>query len=111
MHHIHNVLLERAGFNVVTFNDPSIALERFQPDLYDLVLLDIIMPKMDGYELYKKMKKVDPNATICFLTASEKYREELRKEEYCAFDIDLFIRKPISTIGLIREVTARIKVT
>jgi CheY-like chemotaxis protein len=65
------------------------ALEHFQPDLYHLVLLDIIMPKMDGFELYKQIKKV----------------------EYCALDIDLFIRKPISTIGLIREINARIKVT
>jgi hypothetical protein len=48
---------------------------------------------------------------VCFLTASEMYREEIRKEEYCASDIDLFIRKPISTIGLIREITARIKLT
>jgi response regulator RpfG family c-di-GMP phosphodiesterase len=69
------------------------------------------MPKMDGFGLYKQIKKVDPDATVYFLTASEKYREELRKEEYCALDIDLFIRKPISTIGLIREITARIKVT
>ena len=57
------------------------------------------------------IKKVDPDATVCFLTASEKYREELRKEEYCALDVELFIRKPISTIGLIREISARIKVT
>jgi DNA-binding response OmpR family regulator len=39
------ITLECAGFNVVTFSDPSIALEHFQPDLYDLVLLDIIMPR------------------------------------------------------------------
>jgi hypothetical protein len=45
-----------------------------------------------------------------FLAASEKYREELRKEEYCALDIDLFIRKPISIIVLIREINARIMV-
>ena len=50
------------------------------------------MPKMDGFELYKQIKKVDPDATIWFLTASEKYREELRKEDYCALDIDLFIQ-------------------
>ena len=48
---------------------------------------------------------------VCFLTVSEKYREELRKEEYCVLDVDLFNRKPISTIGLIRQITARIKVT
>ena len=74
------ITLERAGFNVVTFNDPSIALEHFQPDLYDLVLLDIIMPKMDGFELYKQIKKVDLLVKVCFLTASEMHREEFRKK-------------------------------
>ena len=68
------------------------------------------MPEMDGFQLYERLKK-DPNLKVCFLTASEKYREKFRKEGYCALHIDLFIRKPISTIGLIREITARIKVT
>ena len=62
------IALEHAGFNVVTFNDPSIALEHFQPDLYGLVFLDIIMPKIDGFKLYKQIKKVDPRMKVCFLT-------------------------------------------
>jgi two-component system, OmpR family, response regulator ChvI len=61
------IAIERAGFSVDTFNDPSIAVQHFQPDLY---YLDIIMPKIDGFELYKQIKKVDPLVKVCFLTAS-----------------------------------------
>ena len=101
------IALERAGFNVVTFNDPSIALEHFQPKLY-LVFLDIIMPKIDGFELYKQIKKVDPRMKVCFLTASEMYRDEIREVEHCTFNTDLFLQKPISTDDLIREINNKI---
>jgi DNA-binding NtrC family response regulator len=101
------IALERAGFNVVAFNDPSIALEHFQPDLY-LVFLDIIMPKIDGFELYKQIKKVDPRMKVCFLTASEMYRDEIREVEYCTFNTDLFLQKPIPTDDLIREINNKI---
>jgi hypothetical protein len=56
-----------------------------------------------GIFLAVETDKVDLDVTVCFLTASEKYHEKFRKEGYCALDIDLFIRKPISTIGLVRK--------
>jgi DNA-binding response OmpR family regulator len=62
--------LEDVGlFKVDTFNDPLLALKNFRPDSYDLVILDIKMPKMDGLQLYKQLKKLDPDVRICFLTA------------------------------------------
>ena len=76
--------------------DPQEALGSFEPGLYDLVILDIKMPKMDGFELYHEIKK-DNNANVCFLTASELYYEEFRKKEYCALNRNLFIKKPIKT--------------
>jgi CheY-like chemotaxis protein len=69
------------------------------------------MPKMDGFVFYKRLKTVEPDVKVCFLTASEMYREEIREVEHCALKNDLFLQKPISTIGLIREITARIKLT
>jgi DNA-binding response OmpR family regulator len=72
--------LEYYGFEVDTFNDPEEALTKFKPGSYDLVILDIKMPKMDGFELYHEIKKKDNNANICFLTASELYYEEFRKK-------------------------------
>jgi DNA-binding response OmpR family regulator len=57
----------------------SVALSEFKPDFYDLMLLDIIMPKMNGFELYDELKKKDSDAKICFLTVSELYYEGFRK--------------------------------
>ena len=61
-------------------------------------------PKMDGFQLYNEIKKKDHKAKICFLTASELYYEEFRKEEYCVLDRNLFIQKPISNEVLLRKV-------
>ena len=101
--------LEHYGFEVDTFNDPQEALSKFKPGSYDLVILDIKMPKMDGFELYHKIKKKDINANICFLTASELYYEEFRKKEYYALDKSMFIRKPIENEELVKEINKMIK--
>lgn len=103
--------LEDNGFDVDTFTDPSLALKRFKPSLYDLVLIDIVMPDIDGFELYERLKIIDPDVKVCFLTASEMYHEEFRKAEHCALDKDLFLQKPISTDNLIREINIRINST
>jgi CheY-like chemotaxis protein len=76
--------------------------------LYDLVILDIKMPKMDGFELYDEIKKIDKDANVCFLTASELYYEEFRKKEYCALDRNLFIKKPIENEELVKEINKMI---
>jgi DNA-binding response OmpR family regulator len=65
--------LERAGFTIDTFNDPLLALKRFKPNLYDLIILDVIMEKMNGFELCNQLRKVDPLVKVCFLTASGKH--------------------------------------
>src|SRR5918994_7462323 len=66
-------------FTVDTFTDPTIALKFFKTNFYDLVILDVKMPKMDGFELYNKIREKDPKVKICFLTASEMYYEKFRK--------------------------------
>jgi DNA-binding response OmpR family regulator len=99
-----SLALEYHGFKVDTFNDPQEALSSYKSDYYDLVILDIKMPKMDGFELYDEIKKKDSQAKICFLTASELYYEEFRKKEYYAIDKNLFIRKPIDNEELLKEV-------
>jgi DNA-binding response OmpR family regulator len=93
--------LEFHGFKVDTFNDSEEALSNFKPGFYDLAILDIKMPKMDGFQLYDEIKKKDHKAKICFLTASELYYEEFRKREYNAIDKNLFIQKPIENEELI----------
>ena len=78
---ICSLALQYHGFKVDTFNDAQEALSNFKPNYYDLVILDIKMPKMDGFELYEKIKERDDKVKICFLTASELYYEEFRKKE------------------------------
>ena len=99
-----SMTLEMEGFEVDTFNDPLIALSNFKPNKYNLVLLDVKMPKMDGFTLYNEIKKRDAKANICFLTASELYYEQFRKEEFCKLNKDLFIQKPIENQELIKRI-------
>ena len=99
-----SLALEYHGFKVYTSNDPREALSNYKPSYYDLVILDIKMPKMDGFQLYDEIKKKDQKAKVCFLTASELYYEEFRKKEYHTLDKNLFIRKPIDNQDLLKEV-------
>jgi DNA-binding response OmpR family regulator len=101
-------VLESAGFSVDVFNNSADTLKDFKPHFYDLVMLDIVMPKMDGFDLYKELRKVDPDVKVCFLTASEKYREGLREGEYQTLSKDLFIQKPLSIKDLRKEIHKRI---
>jgi DNA-binding response OmpR family regulator len=103
--------LEDGGFSVDTFTDPSLALKSFKPNYYDLVLIDIVMPDIDGFELHERLKKIDPDVNVCFLTASEMYHEEFRKSEHCSLNKDRFLQKPISTDDLILEVNRKISST
>ena len=106
---VSTLALEYHGFKVDSFNDPQEALTKYEPGLYDLVILDIKMPKMDGFELYNEIKKKDNNANVCFLTAGELYYEEFRKKEYCTIDRNLFLRKPIENEELVKQITKMIK--
>jgi DNA-binding response OmpR family regulator len=103
--------LEDGGFYVDTFTDPSLALKSFKPNFYDLVLIDIIMPDIDGFELYERLKKIDPDVNVCFLTASEMYHEEFRKVEHCSLNKDQFLQKPIPIDDLIMEINRKISST
>jgi two-component system response regulator ChvI len=96
-------VLESNGFVVDSYTDPTVALSNFRPGLYDLVLLDIKMPKMDGFELFQKMKEIESSVKICFLTASELFYEEYRKlAAYPRLDKAYFIQKPFRIEELIR---------
>jgi DNA-binding response OmpR family regulator len=98
------IVLEDNGFMVDSYTDPTLALSNFKPGLYDLLLLDIRMPTINGFDLYQKMKEIDSNVKICFLTASELFYEKYRKiSAYPRVDKEKFIQKPLRTEELIRR--------
>jgi CheY-like chemotaxis protein len=74
---------------------------------YDLIILDIKMPKLNGFELYAEIQKRDTQVMICFVTADEMYYNEVRKQgeqQYCVLDTERFLRKPISNADLLKRV-------
>jgi len=72
-------ILEDHGFKVDSFNDPILALNNYKAYFYDLVILDIKMPRIDGFQLYMKLREKDPKVKICFLTATAIFTEESKK--------------------------------
>jgi DNA-binding response OmpR family regulator len=98
----------KAFFKVKSYNDPLLALSEFKPDLYDLILIDINMPQMDGIELSSKILEMDTNVKICLVTAGESNIEVLR-ELYPTRNIGCFIKKPVTIEYLVRRVRAELE--
>jgi CheY-like chemotaxis protein len=132
---IFKLILVREGFRVYSFDNPLDALASFKSGLYDLVILDIKMPKMDGFQLYEEMKKIDCSVKVCFITAAaaaaatggeiyqyheitEKNREsgggqvgkQHQQHQYCELQKTMFLKKPISNGDLVNEVNRIINV-
>lgn len=101
-------VLEENGFKVDSFNEPASALRNFKVGLYDLLILDIKMPSMNGFELYLKLREKDQQVKVCFLTALSELRdyEAYRKEVFPKWGERYFVAKPIENEELIRRVNA-----
>jgi DNA-binding response OmpR family regulator len=87
--------LEKEGFKVEAKQDPKKALKEYEPGKYDLLLLDIRMPGMTGFELYKEIRKIDRKVKVCFITAFEIYFDEFKKV-FPKIHVSCFIRKPVT---------------
>ena len=98
------ILGSDAELKIDSFTEPFAALNNFISGLYDLIMIDVTMPKMNGFELYYKIRKLDDKVKVCFLTAGEMYDEEIRKETFPELDTNCFIRKPIANQDLIQRV-------
>jgi two-component system, OmpR family, response regulator ChvI len=95
--------LEDCGFEVDKYNDPAVALASFKPNVYGLLILDIKMPKMDGFDLYYKIKKIDKKAKVFFISAFDIERTEISRKSP-GLKIENFLPKPIQIPELIKRV-------
>jgi DNA-binding response OmpR family regulator len=98
------VVLEENGFIVDSFTDASKALENFRTGLYDLVILDVKMPEMDGFSLYEKIKKLDDKVAVCFLTAAGDAYYETSKKNYPGINENYVIHKPVDNESLLKQI-------
>jgi DNA-binding response OmpR family regulator len=96
-------VLGENGFVVDSYDDLLIALEKFKADFYNLVILDIKMPELNGFSLYRKIKRLDKKVKVCFLTAGEMYYR-VDSDIFSSVPANCLIRKPIEN----EELMARI---
>lgn len=92
---------------VYTYNDPLAALLEFKPHFYDLLLVDINLPNLNGFELCERMLKIDINVRVCFMTSGEVNREALM-EIHPAISLGCFLKKPITIDYLVNRLKAEL---
>ncbi|HYA83491.1 MAG TPA: response regulator [Candidatus Bathyarchaeia archaeon] len=108
---LYKLSLERDGFFVEIFNDPLLALSSYKTGTYDLLLLDINMPRMNGFKLYQEILSchLDNHVKVCFITAFEEYDNQFKKLFPALEEADCFIRKPIALKALTEKVKSRLQ--
>jgi DNA-binding response OmpR family regulator len=100
------IILENYGFDIDCFTDPAMALEKFKPNLYDLIILDIKMPETNGFELYDELKSRDSNIKTLFITGLSSV-EHYNTQNHKVFPLRgerHFIMKPVSSEELLQQV-------
>jgi CheY-like chemotaxis protein len=101
---VYQIVLEDAGFECISYTDSVKALQEFRPAYYDLILLDIKMPVLNGFELCKKIIELDKSVHIIFITASEEYYEKFRSQHFPELGKINYIQKPIGNDELVQIV-------
>jgi DNA-binding NtrC family response regulator len=97
-------ILELHEFQVDSFASSMDALSKFRPSFYNLLIVDIRMPGMNGFELFSKIRDVDSKVKVCFLTAFETYRDEFKRQFPQLDEVKCYIKKPVSASALIKHV-------
>ncbi len=101
---VYQLVLEDAGFECTSYTDSVKALQEFKPYFYNLILLDIKMPALNGFELCKKIIELDRTVHIVFITASEEYYEQFRSQHFPELGKINYIQKPIENDELVQIV-------
>jgi len=105
-----SIVLEDNAFVVNTFNDPLLALSSFKQGLYALALIDMKMSKMDGFELYREIRKLDDKGKVCFMTAFDIKKEEIKAAlPTLNEEKPIIFRKPIKLEDLVAGVKAKLE--
>ena len=104
---LFKLILEQNGFAVDALNNPLSVLSNYKVGMYSLLLLDVKMPNMNGFELYKNIKNIDDITPVCFITAYEEYISEF-KRLFPKLETDCFIKKPIEVQSLVKIVRSRL---
>ena len=90
------------------YDNPVTALMEFKPDFYDLLLIDINMPTMNGFELCHKLLEKDINVRVCFMTSGE-FNMDAVREVHPLKSIGCFIKKPITAQALAKRIKAELE--
>ncbi|MFL6382227.1 MAG: response regulator [Nitrososphaeraceae archaeon] len=101
---VYQIVLEDAGYECMSYTDSVKALKEFRPNYYDLILLDIKMPMLNGFELCKKIRAIDNIVHIIFITAAEEYYEQFRSQHFPELGKINYIQKPIGNEELVQIV-------
>ncbi|MDQ6667418.1 MAG: response regulator [Thermoproteota archaeon] len=97
-------VLEDKGFKVDSYEDPYLALKNFKPHYYDLVLIDIKMPRMNGFDFYRGIKAQDKEVKTCFLTAGEFQPEHYSDDTFSSLPANYLIQIPIENERLMKRI-------
>jgi DNA-binding response OmpR family regulator len=104
---LKTILDETGSFQVESFTNPVLALSEFRAGVYDLAILDIRMPGMNGFQLCRKLRDVDNKLKICFLTAAELlYYRETDSDIIDDLGTDCFVQKPIDNEYFVKNIKA-----
>jgi DNA-binding response OmpR family regulator len=99
---LKTALEDNGFFQVDTFNEAESALSIFRPGLYDLALLDIRMPEMNGFQLCRKLRSIDYKVKMCFLTAADLgHCGETDSDIINNLGTDCFVTKPVNNEDII----------
>jgi CheY-like chemotaxis protein len=113
---IIKLALEKVNLHVDVYNDPLLALSDYKAGMYDLLLFDIRMQRMNGFELYRKIKEIEEEEKkvkngkprVCFITAYEEFRSEFKETFPTVEEVDCFLRKPIPMPDLVKKVKSQL---
>lgn len=101
--------LKAKGLLIDAYISPKEALQSFKPNTYDLAILDIRMPEMTGFQLYREIRNRDLTITVCFLSAFEIQQDEFKSLFPSMDGLKTVIKKPVSINELVKQITPFLK--